>query len=298
MKTQLPSQSLPHSVEISAICDAILKSYRDQIAFIILFGSFARGNWVYDSYTEQNIHYQYASDYDFLVITKTSKGASCYRLEQGISSKLNKFPTGYARHSPSVIVHSLKYVNEELAKARYFFTDIIHEGVCLYSDSGYELGEAREASELDRQTMQQEAEDYFKQAFESASGFLRDSKYALNINDNKKSAFYLHQATETFYKCTLLVFTLYTEKSHDIEKLGKQCAKYSREFLNIFPKNTKEQQQNFDLLKNAYIDARYKKYYNISPQQLNALISNVEKLQATVKTLCEAKITSIARGVT
>lgn len=49
MKTELPKKSKAHEASIYAIRDVIIESYKDKIAFIILFGSFARGDWVYDS---------------------------------------------------------------------------------------------------------------------------------------------------------------------------------------------------------------------------------------------------------
>ena len=39
---------------------------------VILFGSFARGDWVHDIYKEDHITYEYASDYDLLIITVLS----------------------------------------------------------------------------------------------------------------------------------------------------------------------------------------------------------------------------------
>ena len=39
---------------------------------IILFGSYAAGTWVEDEYFENGTHYEYISDYDFLIITKNS----------------------------------------------------------------------------------------------------------------------------------------------------------------------------------------------------------------------------------
>jgi hypothetical protein len=42
---------------------------------IILFGSYARGQWVEDIYTEGHITYEYISDFDILVLTRLKKTA-------------------------------------------------------------------------------------------------------------------------------------------------------------------------------------------------------------------------------
>ena len=37
---------------------------------LILFGSYARGDWVVDRYVEDNIIYTYESDFDLLVVSE------------------------------------------------------------------------------------------------------------------------------------------------------------------------------------------------------------------------------------
>jgi predicted nucleotidyltransferase len=41
---------------------------------IVLFGSFARGQWVEDIYTQGHITYEYISDFDILVLTRLKEG--------------------------------------------------------------------------------------------------------------------------------------------------------------------------------------------------------------------------------
>jgi uncharacterized protein len=52
--------------DIRDITEAIRQRFPAEM--IILFGSFARGDWVDDSYTENGTLYQYKSDYDILVV--------------------------------------------------------------------------------------------------------------------------------------------------------------------------------------------------------------------------------------
>ena len=68
MQSQLPKASEEHAETLYLMRDKILENHQDQIAFIILFGSFARGNWVYDYYREKlpdgssGAYLEYASD--------------------------------------------------------------------------------------------------------------------------------------------------------------------------------------------------------------------------------------------
>ena len=149
MKTKLPEKSESHAEDINVIKDIILEHYEKKIAFIILFGSFARGDWVYDYYTENNTDYEYASDYDFLIITKKNSygiGASVNNFLHKIDKKLKSFKSPYKLHSPTIIVEPIDRVNRELEKGRYFFSDIKKEGVVLYDSKDCKLKEAKELS--------------------------------------------------------------------------------------------------------------------------------------------------------
>ena len=59
MKTDLPNRSLVVKSRLGLIVHEILAAGKDKIAMIILFGSYARGDWVKDIYTEGHITYSY-----------------------------------------------------------------------------------------------------------------------------------------------------------------------------------------------------------------------------------------------
>ena len=93
------------------------------------------------------------------------------------------------------------------------------------------------------------------------------------------AAFELHQTTERLYTTTLLVFTHYKPKEHNIDKLGKQVSNLDPRFLPIFPRTTPEEKRLFELLQKAYIDARYNPKYKITRKELEYLSERVKKLQ-------------------
>src|SRR5674476_350968 len=58
---------------------------------IILFGSYAKGNYVEHRYTGRDgILYEYISDYDFLVVTKENK-IQDYELDEIITNRTQQF---------------------------------------------------------------------------------------------------------------------------------------------------------------------------------------------------------------
>ena len=87
-------------------------------------------------------------------------------------------------------------------------------------------------------------------------------------------------ATERFYSAILLVFTNYRPKIHDLEKLTHMVGGCDPAFLTVFPRATDKQRECFDLLKRAYIEARYSSAYQITQAQLEYLGVRVQALAA------------------
>jgi HEPN domain-containing protein/predicted nucleotidyltransferase len=296
MKTTFPKKSQTHQEIIFEIRDRILEKHQDKIAFIILFGSFARGDWVYDVYEKDNVTYEYASDYDIFILTRGNKYKSenaAIDLENSIKQDLKPYyktyPIPQRKHSPSIIIEPVDEVNEKLRKGRYFYTDIKKEGVLLYGAKGFELAEEKEKTRAEKK---EEAEGYFKKWFEKAEDFLISYNAVFEAKKYANSAFQLHQVTECLYHCALLVYTGHRPKLHDLEKLEQKLLKHNKAFADIFPKNTKEEEKLFNLLKRAYVDARYEKDYKIVKEQLEYLRKRVEKLKEVTKKACLMRIDS------
>ena len=254
---------------------------------IVLFGSYARGNWVEDIHTEGHTTHVYQSDFDILVTTKTKKVAESYnahdRVEKAIEAT-NQVHTPY-----SIIYHSFSYVKQMITEGHYFFSDIKKEGIHLYKTGKHHLGKAKILTPEERKQI---AEQDFKQWFNSAKDFFRHYKYALNDRKYKIAAFQLHQATERFYSAITLVFINYRFRLHDIETLGRKAVAYNPQFAEVFPRDTEQQRKLFNLLKRAYVDARYKPSYRITKKQLEYLAKRVKILQRLTKRICKEKIES------
>jgi HEPN domain-containing protein len=291
MKKSLAHLPLYKKQELKRLKSIILEK-APQTQFIILFGSHARGDWVDDEYTEDHITYSYKSDFDILVITDDKKTCQNESLWAQIESEY--YGAFYSRRTPveDIISHHIQEVNIKLREGHYFFSDIKKEGVLLYDSGNYKLERRRKIDSARRLEIAQED---FEQWFESAKGFLKGFNFYLGEKDYKLAAFELHQATERFYTAYILVASGYKPKTHNINKLGKVAARYCPEYMKIFPRQTDEEERLFKLLKNAYIDARYKKDYKITRDELTYLASRVEKLRDLVEKTCKAKIESLKK---
>jgi predicted nucleotidyltransferase/HEPN domain-containing protein len=249
---------------------------------IILFGSYATGNWVEDRYTEGHITYEYLSDYDILVVTKTGERKKDYEITDQIKNRLR------FRVPINVITHDIDYVNKKLSEGQYFFTDIVKEGILLYDVDGQPFAEAKELSKEERKKI---AEEDFSTWFTSAKNFHKSAIHAVNVlNADKEAVFLLHQSAERLLNTIILVFTGYKQKTHNLDKLRGFAKGFSKELYEVFPCNTTEEEWLFSLLQRGYIDARYNKDYHITQQELALLIERVGRMIRITEQVCSAKI--------
>jgi len=289
MKTTLPERSFKIRARLNFIVQQILDIAQDKIAMIILYGSFARGDWVRD------LPNGYHSDTDILIILKKGKykGHATLRLEDKIYKRLEKKgvinPKQIIPYDSliSIILESIDEVNRQLEIGRYFFTDIKKEGILLYDSGEFTLSDAKD---LPWSEVKEIAKDYFEEWFDKGKDFLDGVDYYLKKDRYAVAAFLLHQATESFYSSILLVFSNYKPKLHNLQKLGSMVGNYDSELWEVFPKATAEQKECFELLEKAYVDARYDKNYKISKEQLLYLIERIEKLKEITERICTARI--------
>lgn len=283
MKTSLSHLPQRKQSELARIVSTIRRK-APYAEMIILFGSYARGDWVEDVTVEGNTTYEYSSDYDILVIVEDEPTANKNGFWYKIEEKAGKLPV----QTPlTLIAHDIGLVNRRLEKGQYFFSDIQKEGIVLYDSGKFQLSQPRELSPKERLKI---AKEDFEEYFESAKSAYTMYEHALEIGKYKWAAFMLHQATETFYKTVVLVYINYKPKTHRLDKLGKMAGGYDSAFLKVFPLDTDEQKCCFDLLLRAYVDARYKKSYKITKEQLEYLADCVKELMDLTEKICKEKI--------
>ena len=70
------------------------------------------------------------------------------------------------------------------------------------------------------------------------------------------------------------------------------AANHDPAFFTVFPLRTKQERDRFDLLRQAYVGARYHDDYKITPQELKYLARCVELLRNQTETSCNKKMAS------
>lgn len=279
--SHLPEHKQKQLTEIAAI---IVKAVDPEK--VILFGSHATGRWVEHRYTEGGITYEYISDYDILVITKSGETRKDYEVQDLIENRcVYKTPV-------TVITHDIDFINKMLTEGQYFFTDIEKEGILLYDAGTTPLAERKPLSRAEAKGI---AQQYYDQWYGVAKEFYTSALLNFEVKQLKVSVFNLHQATERTYNAIILVQTGYKPKTHNLDKLKRYSKRFSEELEGVFPDNTPPEKHLFDLLKRGYVDARYKDHYEISAEELAHLIERVSKLQAIAERICREKIASFDR---
>lgn len=258
-----------------------------EVEMVILFGSYARGDWV-EEYEEDDIHFKYQSDFDLLIIVPEScKASEQKKLEQVIFKSIDDLSS--INTPVSIIVHDIHFINCQLKKAQYFFSDIKKEGITLYDSGKFKL---EKTIELDKKERYKLAKEDFEYWFSSASDFYEGFTFYFKNEKYNHAAFLLHQITERLYTCILLVFTRYKPKTHKLELLRKLTNALDKRLIKVFPLVSQEEINHFTLLCEAYIEARYNKNYTITHDELSWLSNKIKELTNLTESLCQEKINS------
>lgn len=253
-----------------------------RILKIILYGSYARGDWVHDPVG------RYFSDFDILIVVDHEDltdseiwDAALWRTTPGVSR---------LRTPVSFIVHSLDDVNHQLERGRSFFADILREGIVLHDTPGARFVKP---AELSPKVALAEAEAHFAEWFPRAQSAAMGAAFYVEKGESNDAAFLLHQAAERLYHCVLLTLTLYSPKSHNLVFLRRRCEALDARLQSAFPHATKFERRCFELLRAAYVKARYSKHYRITAEELAWLTERVLVLSEVTQAICEERLAAL-----
>jgi predicted nucleotidyltransferase/HEPN domain-containing protein len=251
---------------------------RGRILKIILFGSYARGDWVDEPHTMKG----YRSDYDLLVIVNNRKftefatywykAADRLLHDRGVTTQVG------------FIVHSRREVNTALREGRYFFSDIRREGIVLYELDDEPLAEPKPLKPADSFRA---ANEFFRIRFPNAKGFSAAAKFHLDRGDINLSAFNLQQSIESAYSTLLLVLSNYSPPSHNIAFLRGLAEGRDSRLTEAWPRDRQRYTAWFNRINEAYVKARYSNHYEISGEALLWLGERTVVLHDLVEKVCK-----------
>ena len=267
----------------------------DDVEMILLYGSYARGDYKEEKDLDPDRASGDASDYDILVVTTEKDTVRNGQLWGKVDKALQTL--GLSAW-PRVIVHDRWYLAKVLGQKHYFFNDLFVEGVALY-DSGVFVPKIRE--KLTPEERREAAQEHFEHWFERAGFFFEDyrSNFEKGLRDQKhlsQAAFNLQQAAECTYKALLLVHTNYTPYNHYLAWHDEAIQDVIPGLPKFFPRETKEEEERFKNFDRAYIGARYDVKYRISEADLRYFSERVELLMSETESRCKAFLEKLPKS--
>lgn len=301
MKTSLEHLPDGKRAELTRVLEVLFREFEDvtrrkgsarlhgRILKVILFGSYARGNWVDDPVGG------YKSDYDLLIVVNHDDFADVTDYWMDAEAHLEQaFDIAHTLTAPAqFIVHSLADVNRQLTRGRPFFTQIIGDGIVLYEAPDHPFSRP---AKLSPSEAFREAEANFKKWLPMAGRSLATAQFQIGQGEGwrNEAAFSLHQAVERLYHCVLLTQTLYSTKSHNLNFLRGQAERVAPELIPAWPRSNRFEKRCWELLRRAYVEARFSDQYEISTEQLAWLVDRLKDLQARVEQSCRDYLATIA----
>jgi HEPN domain-containing protein len=176
---------------------------------------------------------------------------------------------------------------------RYFFVDILRDGITLFEEAGHEFVEPQQ---LSAQEALDESRDYFERWMQSADEALGTARFAMSQGWTNKAAFDLHQATERLYQCLFLVRTLYAPKTHNLNRLRALAEDIEPGLKQVWPGSTRDERRAYARLREAYINARYSREYRITSEQLEWLGTRVELLKTLAERACLTRLDTLEQA--
>lgn len=265
----------------------LIREHIKDVGMIVLFGSYAKDKYVdYDQRIEFGVPTYYMSDYDILILTDKEIGAVRYSLFSKIKDRFFEDKNRPFHTHPQFINYGIDDFNYALSKAHYFETEIKRDGIILYDSGEYKLARRRK---LDFTEIKERAQNYFEDKFTQANDFLEDAFSNIGKDKFVHASFHLHQSVENFLRTISLVYILYSPKNHNLDELIRSCKAYTTELCKAFPRNTPEEERLFDLLQRSYIESRYNPDFEITKDDIRALVPKVELLKQIVEKVCRER---------
>jgi uncharacterized protein len=304
MRTDLNHLPNAKQRELDRVVEMLFQGFREatqeatgrrksaRILKVILFGSYARGDWV-DAPFDAN---QFMSDYDILVIVNQKELTDGARYWENTEQRLfDAHQVERIIRTPvNFIVHTLQQVNDGLSHGRLLFTEIARDGVILYQSDDRPLAQPKPKTPEQAYLM---AKEYFEDLFPAAMRRFALAEIAHQRGWHSDAAFDFHHATEKLYRCVLTTLTFYAPRSTNIVFLRGMAEGLDRRLFEAWPRATHADRAIYQKLKDAYRKGQHSRNFDISSEQLEWLKARIEILGGIVHEVCSERIAALKHCV-
>ncbi|OQP58696.1 hypothetical protein A3860_39495, partial [Niastella vici] len=183
--------------------------------------------------------------------------------------------------------NKINEVYKHLRAGHIFYSAVCRHALKVYDNKRLPLPEK---AIIDITDIKVKARNIFIEAYHNAKSYLDGAEYFATSSQYKQAAFLLHQATEHALRALLTSLTALTTYGHNLKSLIRHSCFCAPGLDTIFPKNTDQEKELFNLLNAAYVDARYRPDYEISQEQVMVLLDRVDTLLAQIKQSFEERL--------
>lgn len=288
MKTSIDFLPKRKQRDLHELVKLIREEVKDAM-MIILYGSYAT-----NTYVERDVRrnygggkIEYKSDYDILVVTKRRLGEREGTVESRVRDRFAIGKRDDEITKVQLVSESITKLNDALSMGRYFYVDAISEGIMLFNTGESELATPRDLNYSEIKGM---ALEYYEDQLHDVKRHYQHFELDLSHPDYQYCAFDLHQVTEHLIKAIPLSFILYGHKEHDLNYLLEKTRQHTLELTTVFPRDTEEEKRLFNLLRRAYLEARYnRKNFIVTKEDIDALVPKIELLRDIVEKVCKER---------
>jgi HEPN domain-containing protein len=182
----------------------------------------------------------------------------------------------------TVFVHNANMITSAVNGGNYFFSSILLHKKLIYLSGNLILPVPKG---LNYVSLIEKAVKIWERWDNMSTDFLSGASFYLEQKNYRLALFLLHQSTECVLKAINRAMTGYRIEVHNLSRLLVISTLYTDNLTEVFPMKTENGVMEFDLLKRAYNEARYKDEFEPEEAQVKTLFSHVQRLQEEAERL-------------
>ena len=228
-------------------------------------------------------------EYDLLILVRDDNNRPNDEWESLIQNRSHDLPPVYAS------VYTISKVNALISSGNYFFNLFCVNDKLIYDAGNTGLKMSPVTYSFPEGYAVREAHDTI---MHKANGFITGAIHFYEEKEFPLAAFMLHQAAEHGFNALLAPLMQFRIQTHNLNKLIHWARRFSTDICSIFPRSTSHETSLFQVLQKAYLHARYKDTFQVSEQQVEALLERVKQLLQLVHEEFSGIVDSVNHPVT
>lgn len=209
---------------------------------------------------------QHTADYFLLILLKDLSNKEIHEWQDKIEQHCK------AEMLVTTIVLQTSTFEEWLKAKHPFALTVWQSAVPVYDAGNLSITTPHDGNQI---VDQKDLEKQYTEGLNKAKEFLAGAELFKLREQNKMTAFMLHQSAEQGLRTILKIGTGFHSNTHSIDRLIRYASMVSYQLPDVFPQKTDRDKRLFSLLQKAYIDTRYKEDYKISDPELQSLTERV-----------------------